>query len=1233
VSSAASGAAASAATPSFSTLSAGQVKARSSGKRERMLVVFKDQLGTLPANPVHRHAREAAATAMQAPLVAQLKQVRATHVTKLSLLNSVSATIPAAEAKALANNPGIKEVVPDENLVVGGATPTTPAVPASRVKSSATPATGADGQQLCNAQSNKPLLEPEGLTSVDDASADPNAHDEASSIATGEGVIVGNINANSMAGNANMIRPDGQPVIIDAPDPTENAYDPEANGDVATIAAQGTVTYSYASQLPFSNLPANCSFRIVGDAPGASILSTGAFSNTDSSGQIVAPASQVMAGLQQAVSEGADVVSESYGFEALPSSQIAELLESVNAAMEQAGVVVVEAAGDSGSSGTVAAPASDPNVIDVAGTNDLRLFAQAYGYQGWEDDSMATLSSGGTAPQGDVVDLAAPANAGLAPVGAGADPPLPTEVFGGTSQAAPFVAGAAADVIQAYRDTHGGATPTPAQVKEILTSTATDIGADADQQGAGLVNVYAAVEAARQMPGTSEQHSNTAALVDSPTQLDVQGDGGSTVTQSVTLYNASSNSETVTGTYRALGSETSLGTPVTENVSAPLAGAPIPAQGAAAAAPIHFTVPAGTDVLDADMRWPDATNNDDSALAFILTDPAGKLAQISYNFGGGNGPNASPDIQHSTVEHPMAGTWTAQIVWANGTGDGVDTPPIVPGPYTGTVTFQAGGQNFTTTPASAPVTIAPRSSVNVPLNITLPNDPGDAPESVQFTSPDGLSSSVPIARRTLIPSAGGSFSATLTSSVSRGPGQIKTFFVNVPPGEKDLDVSLNAPDHNPNDPVYYYLSGPGNQAVGLFQIGNSVLLVGTDDSTDETPTPENPSGNAALFAPDPRPGLWEIDVMQGATTDGTEFSQTVQGTVAYNQLQVSETGLPTSTPTIPRGSSVPLAVQVTNTTERPESLYLIPGEAVQDSNGNNVVVADNDVNGDDLATSPNFTPVKVAPGATGTLTATLSPETDAFGNPLAAGDTVNDILMVYESTGLQDFGPGIGLANVGDPALFTPVGLSLLHTYHYSYTVGAPLPAPLAASFNNTGISDDDNTAAGNLDGAGFSYSEQALTAAGLAPGAQVTSDGVQYQWPNVAAGQPDNVTAQGQVISVPPVAGATELGLMGTATDGPSTGTMTITYTDGTTQPATLGLTDWTTGDPLTGNTTVVTMPYRNDATDGSSDQVGTRVFSTTIPLQPDKTVASVTLPSHTDQGDLHVFAIGTDAGPLTTN
>jgi hypothetical protein len=994
--SAGSAARASVAGPSFAKLSPGQVKARSSGKRERMVVVFADQLKNLPANRAHRHAREATAASMQAPLVAQLKQVGATHITALSLLNAVAASMPAAEAQALSHTRGVKAVVPDGTIIIGGGTSHTKTVPASLVRKPVIPAKAADGQQICTTPSGKPLLEPEALTSIHDASDNPFDPFEASAIATGQGVIVGNVDANSLAGNPNMIRPNGQHVVIDAPNPNENVFSDEFNGDVSTIAAQGTVTYTYASQLPFSNIATNCSFRIVGDATGASLLSTGFFNDTNSLGQIVAPESQVIAGLQQAVNEGVNVVSESYGFGALPGAND-DLLVPTNDAMVAAGVVVVESSGDSGSSGTVEAPADDPSIIDVGGTNDLRLLAQADGYtNGWENDNMTTLSSGGTAPFGDVVDLVAPGYIGLAAAGVGNTLGLPTEGFGGTSQSAPFVSGAAADVIQSYRDTHGGATPTPAQVKAILTSTATDIGAPADQQGAGLLNVFAAVEAARQMPGTTETHFTAPELVAGPTQLDVQGAGGSTVSTSVSLYNASSIPQRVTGTYRVLGGETSFGQPVTENVSAPPPGTPIPAQGAAAAPPVTFTVPRGTDVLDADMRWPDPTNGDDNILAFILTDPAGRLAQQSYDFGAANGPNASPDIQHATVEDPMAGTWTAQILWANGRGH-VQSPPDTPGSYTGTVTFQASGQNFTTSPASGPVIIPPRSSASVPLSIALPQAPGDAPESVQFTGPFGLSStSVPIARRTLIPSAGGSFSATLTSSVSRGPGQIKTFYVNVPPGENDLDVSFSAPDHNANDPVYYYLFSPADLQPAVTESGNIDV-----SAVDATPTAANPTGNASLIAPDPQPGLWEIDVMQGATTDGTEFSQTVTGTLAYNQLApVTETGLPTSaSTTIASGSSVPVTVTVTNTTNHVGSFTL------QSSAG--------DISGGNAAT-----PEQLAAGATGTLTATLSPTA-------ATGTAVSGTLSVIDQSD----------PTAAEPALGFPL-FSDFHDFAYAYTVG-----------------------------------------------------------------------------------------------------------------------------------------------------------------------------------------------------
>ena len=210
---------------------------------------------------------------------------------------------------------------------------------------------------------------------------------------------------------------------------------------------------------------------------------------------------------------------------------------------------------------------------------------------------------------------------------------------------------------------------------------------------------------------------------------------------------------------------------------------------------------------------------------------------------------------------------------------------------------------------------------------------------MQFTGPNGLESSVPIARRTLIPSAGGSFGATLTSSVSRGAGQIKTFYVNVPPGEKDLDVSFYAPDHAADDPVYYYLFSPADLEPAVTESGNIDVT-----AIDTTPTPDNPTGNASLIAPDPQPGLWEIDVMQGATTDGTEFSQTVTGVVAYNQLApVTETGLPTSaSTTIGSGSSVPITVTVTNTTNHVGFFELQP--------------SGNDISGGNTATPQSWRP-------------------------------------------------------------------------------------------------------------------------------------------------------------------------------------------------------------------------------------------------------------------------------------
>jgi hypothetical protein len=185
-----------------------------------------------------------------------------------------------------------------------------------------------------------------------------------------------------------------------------------------------------------------------------------------------------------------------------------------------------------------------------------------------------------------------------------------------------------------------------------------------------------------------------------------------------------------------------------------------------------------------------------------------------------------------------------------------------------------------------------------------------------------------------------------------------------------------------------------------------------------------------------------------------------------------------------------------------------------------------------------------------------------------------------------------------------------------------PLP------FNNKGISDDNSRTQANFDGVGSSYSAQALQNAGITPGNSVTFNGVTFTWPSAASGQPDNVLAHGQVIPVTAANGATTLAFLGSASFGPSIGTATVTYTDGTRQTFSMVFSDWVLNNgaskPASGDQIVATLPYSNTP-HGMLSWQKPDVFYTDVTLEPGKTVKSVTLPTHTTQGQIHIFAIAT--------
>ena len=899
------------AVPSAQPLSPELIAQLSQGPTQPVIVVLRDQHPSTPANRLNDTARTNATRTDQGALVTEAKATGATNITQFSVINGFAATMTKAESAHLATDPQVAAVVPDlpvREAPMGAAAQAAPAAPAKA------PA-GA-----CPADPAKPLLEPEALQATNAAFSDP-ATPQAQSTATGAGVKVAFLADNIDINNPDFVRPDGSKVFSDYKDFSgEGTNAPgdgrEAFGDASSIAAQGKQTYDLADFVNAANaLPKGCNIQIRGMAPGASlvglkVIASNGFGST----------SAVVQAIDYAVNvDHVDVINESLGANPYPDTNT-DPFSLANDAAVAAGVTVVNSSGDAGYGNTNDNPGSDPNIITAGASTTYRIMAQTRndlpGFSGaWESDNVSAISSSGINEHGRVYDLVAPGDEGWALCSSDtknylgcanyAGQPSNIQAFGGTSEAAPLVSGAAALVIEAYGKTHGGAKPTPSVVKQILTSTATDEYDPADRQGNGLLDALAAVQAAQSIKdanGTGTTVGN--GLLFGSSQLAATGAPGSPQSFTETVTNVGTTAQTLTTHGRSLS--TVVADQTGSVVLNTTASGPtfIGTSGAVDNYVTHtFTVSAGTDHLDASIAWHAEPNT--GPFTMVLLDPKGGFA--GYTFPQGTITN----FGHADVHSPMVGTWTALIY-------GAHTLSGFNGPVNYQFTSSAYANFGSVTPSS--LKLAPGQSGTLNVDAATPAKPGDVSAAVEVDSSANTRFAVPLTLRSLVPtsgSTGGTFSGILTGGNGRAgaPAQQNTYWFDVPGGQKDLDVSVSlAGDINQN--VVGYLVSPEGEI--LSQASNV-------QSVDSNNLPTAYSKSLQGYVRAPESGRWSLIVAFANPVTGNATQEHYSGTITFNKVNVTSANVPDSpATTLAAGKPATATITVHNTGAASGSFFVDP---------------------------------------------------------------------------------------------------------------------------------------------------------------------------------------------------------------------------------------------------------------------------------------------------------------------
>jgi hypothetical protein len=784
----------------------------------------------------------------------------------------------------------------------------------------------------------------------------------------------------------------------------------EAFGDASSIVAQGRQVFDLSGHVNAAlPVPAGCNVRVLGVAPGASVAVMKVFGRAN-----LAFNSEILQSIEYAIlHDHVDILSQSFGGNPVPNPGT-DPIALLDQQAVNAGVTVVVSSGDAGTTNTIGTPATAPGVITTGASTTYRLYAQtgSYGYQfgantGWVSNQVSALSSSGDTAYGPrTIDVLAPGEAGWAVCSAdtktftecadiyNGPKPQPIIPFGGTSQSCPLTAGTAALVIQAYRDTHHGATPTPQLVKQIIMSSAQDIQVVSNNQGAGLVDALRAVQVARSIQDANGSPAAAGqGFIYSPTSISSVAAPGSSTVAPVTVTNTGTLAQTVTPTLRTLGTPTTIAegdltiNPTTDPTFTYQTG-----QTMGGVHQVKFSVAPGTDRLVTRVAWQTDTQPT-SVVRVSLFDPHGRMAAHSRPQGPGAG------FGEDEVHNPTFGTWTMVVFYTFFAGGK---------PYAGPVHYSVTGahfQNLTGAISPTDQLVQPGASATFQVHLTTPLAPGDRAQAVVFGS--SLSgntiepplASLPVILRSVVPvdnKTGGAFAGSLTG----GNGRMSFAGFDVP---YQFDVPQDTPAIN----VDVAIGGPGFQIYGfLADPSMSPVDVQTTQLADGSP------GNLKtlhLSWLHPTAGRWNLDLVQIGGASSPTTSSPFKGTITFDKPAVTATGLPAGT-VIPQGSKVKATIHVLNNGNSP-ALYSIDPRLDQDAtlSLNSLFPTTGKLPIDSASTSfpqfivPPFTS-RLDMAATSTVPISFS-TSPSFGTPEIASTSINTDAVV--SVEAADIAPSL----------------------------------------------------------------------------------------------------------------------------------------------------------------------------------------------------------------------------------